>query len=130
MAILGAGAVIQVAIANVLTTLTGIKTISSPKIGVTVIDITVLLSPQHTKQKVGGFIDPGEVTFGGVFIPAVYATLHAYTGLTKIWRVLLSNGSHWDFEGFLKSVSCENPLDAEVSMEFTIEVSGVPAFSQ
>ncbi len=113
-ATLGAGAVIQSSIANVLTTLTGIKTISSPKIGVTVIDVTVLLSPSHTKEKLGGFIDPGEVTFAGIFIPSVMTYLHAQVGIMNIWRVLLSNGSHWDFTGFVKAVSCENPLDAEV----------------
>ncbi len=128
-ATLGYGGVLQAFISSAYSSVVAVKSFTLPKVAVTVIDTTVLLSAQHTKEKIGGFIDPGEITGEAVWNPTTYGVLFGLTGLFGIWRIVLSNGSKFDFSGFLKALDGVNPLDAEVTYNFGIEISGPITFT-
>src|SRR5579871_2277548 len=69
------------------TSLGQVEDVSQPKIAVTKVDKTGLLSPSRTREKRPGLIDPGEVTFKLIFKASQLAVVYGMiaSGEVDLW---------------------------------------------
>jgi len=128
--VIGAGAVLQLSITGVYTTQANITAIGGPAIEVDDINVTNLSSANLFKRWVAGWADGGTCEAEANFDPATFAYLYSQVRLSNLWRIVLSNGSKWDFSGYLKSIKTDNPLEEQVTAPFAIKVDGQPTFTQ
>lgn len=103
-----------------------IQTVSGPTGQATVIDATHLSS--EAKEKLMGLPDEGQVTLGGNYVDTDNgqdALLAARAAQEKRdFRITLSNGSGFLFQGFVLSFNIDLGVDDKVSFSATIEISG------
>lgn len=130
MAILSAGAKLQVDIASVYTDVIQIMSIGGPQITVADVDVTHLQSSNVFKEFIAGFGDGGVVQLEAIYDKAQLATLYGFIRTTKVWRILFSDSSKWDFSGHINALSTDQPLEEEVGSPFAIKVTGKPTFTQ
>lgn len=130
LGILGAGGQLQLFIASVYTTITGVRSIQGPDGVWHDIDVTWLQSPGRAKEFISGFFDGQTINMECIMVPANVVTLFTTNGgVTGVWRILFSNGSHADFNGYINKFAWENPLEEEVLTPFSIKVSGPVTFT-
>lgn len=130
MAMLGIGGKLQIDLSGVYTDIAEVTAIGGPQITVADVDVTHLLSANQFKEFLAGWGDGGVLQCEANFTPAQLATLYGQIRVTKAWRMLFSNGSKWDFNGHLNALNTDNPLEEEVSMPFSIKITGKPVFTQ
>lgn len=128
--VLGAGAQFQLFQTGVYTALANITAIGGPDVEVDDVDVTNLSYADLFRRFIAGWADAGVVEMEANFDPATCATLVAQLRVANVWRIVFSNGSHWDFSGYLKSLKTDNPLTEQVSMPFSVKISGPPTFTQ
>jgi hypothetical protein len=127
--VLGAGATLQVNLSG-WQTLGNITAINGPEIETDDVNITNLSSPNLFKVWMAGWADAGVAEMEANFDPGTFATLYAQIRVSNSWQIVFSNGSKWTFTGYLKNIKTENPLEEQVTMPFSIKITGQPTFTQ
>lgn len=112
-----------------------IRNISGPSVAGNDIDTTCLDSTSSFRTFVGGLLDPGEVTFSTVYDPAAVAhkRLAFYMGQKSSKTFVVYHGSSGGetdtFTAYVKGMSREIPLDDVITCDFTLKVTGLPAYT-
>lgn len=128
-AIVGAGAVLQLSIASVFTTITDITGLAGPEQSVGDIDVTNLLSPNVFKEYLPGWGEGGVVTIEGNYNHTQAAILYGTIRASQNWKMIFSDATYWTFTGYINAFSMDNPLTEQVTNPFSIKVTGKPVFS-
>jgi|GEM_PF-6010698 len=100
--------------------------------------ITHLNSDGKAQEKVPGFIDPGQITGTFNFFSAQLASLVARlptaaaapaTGWGRLqWLIAFPDTSFWYCTGFMAGLPVTVPEDDRITVDCTIELSGLPTF--
>jgi len=100
--------------------------------GYTVDDIEVasMGSPSSTKEYLPGLKEGGEVSCDCVYEKAKYETLLGLVGDKRKWAIELPDGASWSFDGYLKGLPGEIPVNDYVRNTLTIRVSSTFTFAQ
>jgi len=112
-----------------------IRSISGPGVSGNDVDTTTLDSSSGFRTFVGGLLDPGEVTFSTVYDPAAIAhkRLAFYMGQRSQKTFIVYHGSSAgdtdEFIAHVKGMSREIPLDDLITCDFTLKVTGKPAYT-
>lgn len=112
-----------------------IRSISGPGVSANDVDTTTLDSSTNYRTFVCGLLDPGEVTFSCVYDPTATAHLrlaeYMGTRATKTFTVYhgSSTGDNDAFSAYVKGMSREIPLDDVITCDFTLKVTGIPAYT-
>lgn len=130
LAIVGVGAKLQVDISSVYTDVVEIVSIDGPQIQVGDVDVTHLQSPNQFREFLPGLGDGGVLNMEANYTKAQMNTLYGFLRVTKPWRILFSDGSKWDLNGYINAISTTAPLEDESAMPFSIKVTGKPVFTQ
>lgn len=129
-AVVGAGTVLQLSISSVFTSQANITSLSGPNMSVHDIDSTILASPNLFKEFIAGFVDGGEVTVGARFLNTLMNTLYTNIRVMNSWKIIFSQGSVWAFSGYIKALNGgEVPLEDDITVPFTIKITGQPTFT-
>ena len=126
MAFLGAGSTISF---NGTVFATAVS-ISGPKHDVNDVDVSNLLSPNLWKQFLAGWKDGGEAECEANFDPAGYAVVFGNLGVSGTFVVTFgASGGYITFPGYIKSCGTDVPLETQITMPFTVKVSGQPVYT-
>jgi hypothetical protein len=112
-----------------------IRNISGPGASANDIDTTTLDSSSNYRTFTCGLIDPGEVTFGVAYDPTnlLHKRLAYYMGMksTKTFTVYhaSSTGDTDAFSAYVKGMGREIPLDDLITCDYTLKVTGKPAYT-
>jgi hypothetical protein len=112
-----------------------IRSISGPGVSANDVDTTTLDSSSNYRTFVCGLLDPGEVTFGTVYdsTSLIHSRLAYYMGQKSAKTFTVYHGSSTGdtdaFSAYVKGMSREIPLDDVISCDFTLKVSGKPAYT-
>lgn len=112
-----------------------IRSISGPGVSANDVDTTTLDSSSNYRTFSCGLIDPGEVTFGVVYDPTdtLHKRLAYYMGQrsSKTFTVYhgSSSGDSDAFSAYVKGMSREIPLDDLITCDYTLKVTGKPAYT-
>jgi len=132
----GYGSVLAVTTTTALTNIGQIRNISGPGVSGTDVDTTTLDSSTNYRTFVGGLLDPGEVTFSVVYdsTSLLHSRLNYYMGQQSLKTFTVYHGSTASgdadaFSAYVKGVSREIPLDDVITADYTLKVSGIPAYT-
>lgn len=112
-----------------------VKKINGVPIQQAVTDLTHLQSPSKAKEKMAGFSDAGQATFGvnltATGIAALVASFPAgaaggQTVSNLKWCVQFGTLGLWYFEGFIQQIPLDIPEDGAITIDVTVEISGLP----
>lgn len=103
--------------------------VSGPNISVNDIDVTTNDSTNGWMEFLPGLKDGGEVTFSMRFNKTEWAEAVGIIGVSKFWQLLLSDGSQFEWEGYIKGFGNETQYGSDVTCSCTIKVSGEPTFT-
>jgi len=119
----------------------GIKSISGPSMSRDIHDVTDMQSGTF-REKIGGLVDGGEITFEANFLPrdpTQYQEEGGFMGefdmsscdSRRNWRILIPDcvgepPSYFEFAGIVSGMNVEMPMDDVMGFSGTITVSGRP----
>lgn len=118
-----------VAASTTFTDLAKCRTIGGPDITVGDIEETNLDSADTATEYVPGLIEGGEVTFDMLFTKAQAATAYGLLRTQRGWRYVLSDGSKWEFNGYLKRFGTEGEIKGAIINNGTIKITGKPVYT-
>ncbi len=104
----------------------------------TVVEVTHLMSDGFAKEKIPGFQDGGQVTFRFNYTAALLLALNsirpapdrAYPDWGRLRFVMqFPDGGQWWFRGFIQGSPFTVEEDNRITIETTIEISGIPVFT-
>lgn len=81
------------------------------------------------KTYIAGLVEGGEVTFGINYAKAARATLEGYIGVAKGIKITYPDGSDHTFNGYVKGLGQETPMDDRMTCPCTIKVAAKPTFT-
>jgi predicted secreted protein len=117
------------------TTIAEVLSIRGPSLSSDTIDVTNHDTSNGYREFIMGLQDGGEVTFSINYQPtapthnATSGLLKAYDAKTKKnWRLVFpdAGGTTWNFAGVVRTFSVNAPIDAQLTADVTIKVSGKP----
>ena len=122
---------------EIWTTIAEVTNISGPTLTQEVVDVTSHSSSGAFREKVGGLLDGGEVTFDLNFIPtgathkeAVGGLLYNYTQRSvNNYKLLFVDTTYWIFPALVTSIPPDAPIDGKLGMSVTLTVSGEPTLA-
>lgn len=105
----------------------GVSSFSGPNTSKTKIDVTSFDSTR--KEYVYGIPDEGDISFTMFFYPAdsVHKAIikeDVSAAYNRPWRMELSDGTLYEFEGNISSAPLSGNMDAAVTLNMTLSVSG------
>ena len=112
-----------------------VRNISGPGVSGADVDTTTLDSSSNYRTFVGGLLDPGELTFNIVYdsTEATHALIAHLMGErhTAAWKVCIGStaGVTTSFNGHIKGMAREIPLDDVITCDVTVKVTGVPGYT-
>ena len=112
-----------------------IRDISGPSITGADVDLSSGCSPDGFNQFVRGMVDPGDVTFSGVFDSADYSDIYDLYDEVHFspegwnWRIHFYDGSHIAFVGYLRDLNISSSYTGEVTFDAAVKVTGKPTNS-
>lgn len=112
-----------------------LKNIGGPGVSANDVDTTTLDSSSNFRTFTPGLLDPGEVTFQVVYATTLvtHKRLAYYMGqrLAKTFTVYhgSTSGDTDAFLAYVKGMSREIPLDDLITCDYTLKVSGKPAYT-
>lgn len=124
-----------------VTTTTGLaevgylRNISGPGVSANDVDTTTLDSSSNFRTFTCGLLDPGEVTFQVVYATTLitHKRLAYYMGARSAKTFTVYHGSTAGdtdaFSAYVKGMSREIPLDDLITCDYTLKVSGKPAYT-
>lgn len=107
----------------------GVTSISGPDMEGADLDVSDMDSPNGFREFIPGIVDGGEASLELNWQKTQQTTLHGYWRSTGSFRVVWSDGSKLEFDGYMKSLGTETPFDDKVSASATFKVSGKPTFT-
>ena len=132
---IGYGSVLAVTTTTGVTSIGQVRSVSGPGVSANDVDTTTMDSSSNYRTFTCGLLDPGEVTFEVVYDPAnvSHKRLAEYMGnlASKTFTVYhgSTDGDADAFSAYVKGMSREIPLDDVISCDFTLKVSGKPAYT-
>ena len=112
-----------------------VRNISGPGVSANDVDTTCLDSTSNYRTFTCGLLDPGEVTFSLVYdsTAASHTRLVRYMNArtsTTFWVMEgSSGGTKTEFDGYVKGLGREVPLDDLITCDVTVKVSGTPGYT-
>ena len=112
-----------------------VRNISGPGVSANDVDTTCLDSTSNYRTFSCGLLDPGEVTFGVAYDPALTAhkRLAFYMGQRSAKTFTVYHGSSTGdtdaFVAYVKGLGREIPLDDLITADITLKVTGIPAYT-
>ena len=117
-------------------TIANITSITLGAITVDSLDVGAMDSTAQYRGAVAGMIDPGEISISAIYDESEYDYLKGeLDGVTTAWAVAVAwkitfpDSSYYTFNGIITSLTIDDPFDDKMTMDFTIKVSGKPAFT-
>jgi len=105
-----------------------ITNITPPNFEVDDVDVTHMQSPNRTREFISGLIDPGEASFEMNWIPGSATDILLINlkteGTVANWKMEWSNGTYWEFVGYVKGYEPSAETEDKMSATCTIRVSG------
>lgn len=133
MAIIGYGTTLGYATTQggSYTAITLVTDLNKPKVSVTDVNVSSLLSTSAAKEFIPGMIEGGEPSFKLLFDKTQEAALYALLRTTYWWKITLADsGSTWVWQGHIKEFGGDAvPMDDKVETSVTIKVTGKPVFT-
>lgn len=103
-----------------------VQTISGPSGQAAVIDTTHLGSTR--KEKLMGLPDEGQITLGGNYVSSNSGQDEMFEARNaqekRDFKIELSNGELWLFQGFVLAFNIDLGVDDKVSFSATVEITG------
>jgi hypothetical protein len=103
-----------------------VQTFDGPSGQAAVIDTTHLTSPR--KEKLMGLPDEGQITLGGNYVSSDSGQDEMFeardTQQRRDFKLELSNGELWLFQGFVLAFNINLGVDDKVSFSATVEITG------
>lgn len=141
-AVFGQGTLLQIgdggSPTETFTTIAEVTEISGPSLALDVIDVTSHDSTGGWREKIGGLLDGGEVTFTINYLPS-NATHNATTGLLRDLKnrtkrnfklVFPDAGSStWSFTALVTSFEPSEPIDDRLTADVTLSITGQPTLA-
>lgn len=93
------------------------------------IDTSHMDSPDQFKEFEAGWADGGEVEITIQFDKEKNAEVYGLFRQTKGFRMEFSNGSRWEWTGYIKQFGNELEREGIITTTVTFKVSGKPAFT-
>jgi predicted secreted protein len=123
---------------EVFTTIAEVTNIGGPGLALDPIDVTSHGSTAGWREFIGGLLDGGEVSMTINYVPTA-GTHDATTGLIadKVARTVRnfqlvfpdSGNTTWSFSALVASFEPGEPVDAQLSAEVTLKVTGQPTLA-
>lgn len=123
---------------EVFTTIAEVTSIAGPKLALEALETTNHSSTDGWRERIGGLLDAGEVTFEINFEPT--ASTHAYgTGLIKDmvnrtkrnFKVVFSDtgATTWTFTALVTAFEPSMPFDDKLTASVTLQITGKPTLA-
>ena len=123
---------------EVFTTIAEVQNISGPSLSLEMIDVTNHSSTAGWKERIGGLLDGGEVTFDINFQPTT--STHSYSaGLVKDmvnrtkrnFKIVFPDGSSttWTFSAFVSKFQSKAPVNGQLSASVSLMITGQPTLA-
>lgn len=103
--------------------------VSSPAIDVEDIDTSMMQSTDQYRTFISGWIDGGEASLIVQYNKTKTATLFAELAVENYFKILFSDSSFWQWQGYIKAFTNEIDIDDIVQITLVIKITGVPAFT-
>lgn len=123
---------------EVFTTIAECQAIAGPSLSLEMIDVTNHSSVDGWKERIGGLLDAGEVTFDINFVPT-NATHGFSTGLIKSmvdrvktnFKLVFPDGSSttWSFTALVSKVSPKAPVNGQLTASVSLMITGKPTLA-
>jgi hypothetical protein len=132
---IGYKSILAVTTTTGLTEIGQIRSISGPGVSANDIDTTTLDSSSNYRTFACGLLDPGEVTISAVYdsTSLTHSRLCYYMGLKAVKTFTVYHGSSTGdtdaFSAYVKGMSREIPLDDLITCDYTLKVTGKPAYT-
>jgi predicted secreted protein len=120
------------------TTVTEVASIGGPNLEQEIIDVSNHDTPGGWREKIGGLLNAGQVTFTINYNP-VDPTHDAGTGLISdlVNRIKRNfelvfpdaGATKWSFTALVAAFSASEPIDDKVSADITLELTGQPTLA-
>ncbi len=120
------------------TTIAEITEIGGPALSLERLDATHMQSTGGWKEKIGGLLDGGEVTFSIQYVPT-HATHNASTGLISRmvaksvdnYQLVFPDASSttWTFAALVAGFEPDAPHDGKLTADVTLDISGQPTLA-
>lgn len=117
------------AAAAITTKMAAVVNISGPNIEGEDIDVTSMDSTSGFREFLPGLVDGGEVSVDLKFVKAELALAYSYIRVEKAYKVAFADGSTWHFNGYIKSIGNEAPLEGDITCTATVKVQNKPTFT-
>jgi len=121
---------------EVFTEIAEVKSVSGPELGMGIIDVTNMQSPNNTREFLPSLIDPGEVSFdinllgGSVAHKALKTDMEARTRRNFQLVFTDANGSYLAFAGYLVGFGFSASIEEALSASLRIKVTSTPTWTQ
>jgi predicted secreted protein len=93
------------------------------------IDVSHMESPEQWNEYIAGWAEAGEVEVTAQYAKAETAALYAIFRADKDYKMTFSDGSFWEFSGFLQKMDGEIERKGIIQSTFTFKLSGKPEFT-
>lgn len=117
---------------EIFTDIADVVSISGPSPDGAMIDVTHLLSPDNTREKIAGLLDPADVTFDLNFVPGLagHKVLMAdmKSRVKRNFKLIFSDTTTWPFTGVINGVSPELVIDQEITASVRISLTKLPTY--
>src|SRR4051794_34127596 len=124
--------------AEVFTTIAEVQNISGPALSLEMIEVTNHSSTAGWKERIGGLLDGGEVSFDLNFVPT-NATQSYSAGLIKDmvgrtkrnFKMVFPDGSSttWTFGAFVSKFAPKAPVNGQLAASVGLMISGQPTLA-
>lgn len=117
------------------TTIAEVTDLGGPKLKRDDIEVTHHQSPNAWRERIKGLKDGGEVSATINYIPTNVTQNYAAgalgdfnTNTIDTWSIVFSDvgGTTWSFPGFISGWEVKEPIDAQLSADITITITGQP----
>ena len=115
--------------ADAWTEITDVDGITLPPIDVAKVDNHHFKTADRTKTRRPGWLDPGDGAFVFKSTKAQMASTYALTAVQKGFRVTLSDGSIFKWNGFINKFGSEIDKEGDNTVGCSVATSGLPVFT-
>jgi len=130
------GTELRISIASVFTPIPYLQSITGPDATFDIIDVTTHSSTGGYREYITGLADGGEVTVTINWSPgeATHAALQAAQDARELtafqlWWPNVGEDDLVDFNGYVTGLPRNSPIDAQITRDLTIKVTGQPVVS-
>ena len=94
------------------------------------LDISNMDSDSNYREFISGMINAGEATLDLVYITAEVTNVLADIGtVVAMVATFGSGGSTWSCDGYIKSMSLDDPFDDKVTASIGVKFTGIPVWA-